>query len=434
MPAPSDPARKAPPEITIETLFGGFGVFACMLIFTGVLKSLPGVANAPIDITPVLLGINLLHLAFALASRCFALPATVPVLFLLHATFATLAIISAATSPGRDIFPDKLRDVVLVAPVMMAIGVAVAADPRAFRRFLLAAKVIGPAMGGFIAAAFALGLVNVVVQFGGRGNLQTQRVQYQLANLLIALAACAYSIDALRTRGLRRLASAGMTALMAFAALIPGGRSGFIGLCLTVVVTPCLYLWHRGRRGLALALAATLAVLVGLGIGLLLASAQFSSGLRTVERFTQGTGGGDGGGRLALWQAAFALVGGNSWMGVGFGGYTPAAGWGVTREYYPHNLFIESLVELGLPGFSLFLAIWLTAGLGWLLARRHLGNDKAGAEQWAATAGFGLIMLIYISVSTDLGNPLMWFALGLVAGCGGASSSRWAPPPALARA
>ena len=423
MPTATDRLEPAPHLVTLETLFGGFGVFACMLIFTGVLKSLPGVATAPIDITPVLLGLTLLHLAFALASHRIALPPTVPLLFLLQATFAVLAIISAGVSPGRDIVQDKLRDMVLVAPVMMAIGAAVSADATAFRRFLLTAKVLGPAMGGFIAAAFALGLVNVIVQFGGRGNVQTQRVQYQLANLLIALAASAYAIASMRTRGPTRLFNAGMTALLAFAALIPGGRSGFIGLCLTVVVTPCLYLWHRGRRRLALGLAAGLAGLLALGIAALFASAQFTSGLRTVERLTQGDS--DGGGRMTLWQAAFALVDGNGFWGVGFGGYTPAAGWGVTREYYPHNLFIEAMAELGLPGFLLFVAIWATAGFGWLRASLRLGTDAKGAEQWAATAGFGLIMLIYISVSTDLGNPLMWFALGVLAGCGGASSSRW---------
>lgn len=430
MPAAPDRSDRAAPLVTLETLFGGFGALACLLIFVGVLKSLPGVASAPIDITPVLLGLTLLHLAFALVSRRIVLAPALPVLFLLHACFALLAITSAGTSPGREIVPDKLRDVVLVAPVMMAIGAAVAADATAFRRFLLAAKLLGPAMGGFIAAAFTLGLVNVIVQFGGRGSVQTQRVQYQLANLLIALAASAYAIAVLRTRGPARLGNAAMTGLLAFAALIPGGRSGFIGLCLTVVVTPCLYLWHRGRRRLALALAVGLTAALALGVATLFASTQFASGLRTVERLTQGDG--EGGGRMALWQAAFRLVGGNGFWGVGFGGYTPAAGWGVTREYYPHNLFIESMVELGLPGLLLFSGIWLTAWGGWLRAAARLATDAKGAEQWAATAGFGLIMLIYVSVSTDLGNPLMWFALGLLAGCGGASWSRWqpaSPPP-----
>jgi O-antigen ligase len=426
MATPGTRAGAASGQVTLETLFAGFGVFACLLIFTGVLKSLPGVATAPIDITPLLLGIVLLHLAFALASRRYILPPSVPALFALHAALAGLAILSAGTSAGRDIFHDKLRDVVLVAPVMMAIGVAVAADHRTFRRFLLAAKVLGPAMGAFIALAFALGLVNVVVQFGGRGSVQTQRVQYQLANLAIALAASGFAIAVMRTRGLPRLFNLGMTALLAFAALIPGGRSGFIGLCLTVVATPCLYLWQRGRRALAVGLALGLAAGLTMGITLLFASTQLATGLRTVERFTQGAGG-DGGGRIALWQAAFALIGGNGFLGVGFGGYSSAAGWGVTREYYPHNLFIEAMVELGVPGFLLFLGIWMAAGLGWLSAGRRLARDEEGAEQWAATAGFGLIMLIYISVSTDLGNPLMWFALGLLAGCGGASVSRWQP-------
>lgn len=415
--------RLPNPRITADTFFGGFGVFACMLIFTGVLKSLPGVAALPVDITPLLLGLCLLHLAWALVSRHLVLPAAVPALFGLQAGFAVLAIATSGLGQGREIVPDKLRDVVLVAPVMMALGVAVATDRQAFRRFLLAAKVLGPLMGGFIAFAFAFGLVNVVVQFGGRGSVATQRVQYQLANLLIALAASAYSVAALNSRGTWRLFNLGMTALLAFAALIPGGRSGFIGLCLAVVLAPFLALLHAGRLRAAILLAAFMGVGVVLGVAALFASAEFTTGLRTVERFTQG-GIGESSARLPLWRAAFDLIEGNGFFGLGFGAYTPSAGWGVNRDLFPHNLFIEAMVELGLPGLVLFLAILATAGLGWLS-----GRHAVDAEQWAASAAFGLIILILISVSTDLGNPLMWFCLGLLAGCGGASLPRWPPPP-----
>jgi O-antigen ligase len=411
------------PRPTLEHLFAGFGAIACLLIFTGVLKSLPGVATLPVDITPVLLGLALLHLAFALVARRHHLPAAVPAIFALHAGLALVAIVSAGTSQGRFIVPDKLRDVVLVAPIMLAIGVAVAADARAFRAFLGTAKLLGPLMGGFIAGAFALGLVDVVVQFGGRGSVATQRVQYQLANLLIALAASGYAIAAARTRGPWRLMNLAMVGLLAFAALIPGGRSGFIGLGIAAVTGPCVFLWHQGRRRAAATLALALAGAGTLAIAILFASAELASGLRTVERFTQG-GIGESSARLPLWRAAFRLIEDNGFWGLGFGAYTPSAGWGVNRDLFPHNLFIEAMVELGLPGLLLFIGIWAAAGLGWLAAR-----PRAEGEQWAASACFGLIILILISVSTDLGNPLMWFCLGLLAGCGGASSSRWAVPP-----
>jgi O-antigen ligase len=408
--------------ITLETLFAGFGPLACLMIFVGVLKSLPGVAAAPINITPVLLGLLVLHLAFALVARRLVLPPAAPALFLLHAALSLLAIFGSAGSQGREIFPDKLRDLVLVAPFLMAVGVAVAADKVAYRRFLLTAKLLGPAIGIFIAAAFALGLVNVVVQFGGRGSVATQRVQYQLANLLIALAASAYAAAAMRTAGVTRAWNLGMTLLLAFAALIPGGRSGFIGLCLGVIAAPFLVLWHRGARRQALWLATFLVAALALAAAFLFASRELSAGLRTVERFTQG-GIGESSARLPLWRAAFDLIGANDFWGVGLGGYTVSAGWGVNRDLYPHNLFIEAAVELGLPGLLLFLGIWITAILGWLS-----GMARSTGEQWATTLSFGLIILILISVSTDLGNPLMWFCLGLLAGTGGASSWRWPAP------
>jgi O-antigen ligase len=406
-------------RLTTDSLFAGFGAFALLLLFVGVLKSFPLVRNAPVDITPLLFAIVALHLAWALVSRAYVFPTAVPALFALHALFALLCVISAGSSPGREIIDAKLRDVVLVAPAMMAIGVAVAADRTAFRRFVLAAQVLAPIVGGLIAAAFALGLVNVVVQFGGRGNLQTARVQYQLANLLIALAASAYAVAALRTQGWRRWAATAITLVLAFAALIPGGRSGFIGLCLAVVTGPFLVLWHEGRRRAAALLAGAMLAGSLLIVTVLFAQSQLATGLRTLERFTQG-GIGESSARLPLWRAAFDLIGGNGFFGVGFGGYTPSAGWGVNRDLFPHNLFIEALVELGPLGLLLFVAIVLCAVLGWAFAMR-----RAPAPQWAVSACFGVIMLVLISVSTDLGNPLLWFALGLLAGTGAEAVPRW---------
>jgi O-antigen ligase len=420
MPATTEAfSRAASARITADTLFAGFGAFALLLLFVGVLKSFPLLRNSPIDITPVLFGLVALHLAWALVSRRYTLPVAVPLLFTLHAVFALYCVVSAGVSQGREIIDSKLRDVVLVAPAMLLIGAAVAADRNAFRRFALASKVLAPVVGGLIAAAFAFGLVNVIVQFGGRGNLQTARVQYQLANLLLALGASAYAMAAVQARGWRQLATMGTVLVLAYAALIPGGRSGLIGLCAAVVAGPCLLLWHQARRRAAFLLAGGMALGV-LALALLLfAQSQLASGLRTVERFTQG-GIGESSARLPLWRAAFALIEGNGFFGLGFGGYTPAAGWGVNRDLFPHNLFIEALVELGPPGLLLFVAILLTAAFGWARAMR-----TAPGPQWATSACLGLIMLVLISVSTDLGNPLLWFTLGLLGATGAESSPRW---------
>jgi O-antigen ligase len=92
----------------------------------------------------------------------------------------------------------------------------------------------------------------------------------------------------------------------------------------------------------------------------------------------------------------------------------------VNRDLFPHNLFIEALVELGPPGLLLFVAILLTAAFGWARAMR-----TAPGPQWATSACLGLIMLVLISVSTDLGNPLLWFTLGLLGAIGAESSPRW---------
>jgi O-antigen ligase len=80
---------------------------------------------------------------------------------------------------------------------------------------------------------------------------------------------------------------------------------------------------------------------------------------------------------------------------------------------YPHNHALEALAEGGLPG----LALWLAAFGGGAAAAVALG---ARAPGWRAAriAALVLPMALTVMVSTDLGNRMAWFALGLALGLG----------------
>ncbi|MDW8399801.1 MAG: hypothetical protein RMK90_14685 [Acetobacteraceae bacterium] len=94
--------------------------------------------------------------------------------------------------------------------------------------------------------------------------------------------------------------------------------------------------------------------------------------------------------------------------GLGTGGFTVAAGFGERRGLYPHNHALEALAEGGLPG----LLLWLLAfGGGALLLLRRL--SRLGGARAAALVALTLPMGVSVLVSTDLGNRMAWFALGL---------------------
>ena len=62
--------------------------------------------------------------------------------------------------------------------------------------------------------------------------------------------------------------------------------------------------------------------------------------------------------RLKIWAFGWELVKEVPWKGVGFGGFKEAGGQEYGRFDYPHNLFLEIWLELGLLGL-LILFVWI---------------------------------------------------------------------------
>jgi O-antigen ligase len=244
------------------------------------------------------------------------------------------------------------------------------------------------------------------VQLGGDPRPGVVRVQYQLVGLLLASASALAAVSALEARGAWRLSWLGLAAVLAAAALLPGGRAGLIGLGAGLLAAPAAWLWAAGRRGAALGLGlAGGAGLVG-AVALLLADPALAEGFRTLERLLNN--GLDASARPALWAAALALAGEAMPWGLGTGGFTVAAGFGEWRGLYPHNHAIEALAEGGLPGLSLWL---LAFGGGAVVLAGHLSRLPPGRA--ARLVALTLPMAVAALVSTDLGNRMVWFALGL---------------------
>ncbi|MFT8247261.1 O-antigen ligase family protein, partial [Roseomonas sp. BN140053] len=185
-----------------------------------------------------------------------------------------------------------------------------------------------------------------------------------------------------------------------------GGRAALLSAGAAVALAPAARFWAAGRRGAALGWAGAAALGGAAALAVLLAAPGGASALRTLERFT-----GEGlaaSARPVLWAAALDWAGEAAPLGLGTGGFTLAAGLGERRGLYPHNHALEALAEGGLPG----LALWLGAfGGGALLL---LGQLRAvGPERAGRLVALVLPVSIGAMVSTDLGNRMVWFALGL---------------------
>jgi O-antigen ligase len=396
------------------------GIFAAILHFAGALKSTPLLAALPVDLTTVAALGLLAALALLAAGSHWRVD---PLLGLPLAACGALwlwLVLAGAWSPSRGILAAKLPDVVLLGPAMLLAGMAVAAQARALARCADATLVIG----AIVAVAITWGLATDSIILGGLPGASPDqfRVQYQIAGLTIASAAAMAAIRAAEAARLpARLGWLGITGILSAAALMPGGRAALAALALAVSVAPAISLWRAGRPGIALLWPAAVLLGVAAVLSAVLSDPPLAAGLRTLERLSEGEVV-QSSGRLPLWRAAAEQGGAALPWGLGTGGFTIAAGHGERRGLYPHNHLLEALAEGGIPG----LALWLVAFGGGAVAALVLGR-RAAAGRAARVAALVLPLALSVMVSTDLGNRMAWFALGLALGLGVTATPRHVP-------
>jgi O-antigen ligase len=378
------------------------GTAAAVLQLAGALKTAPPLAGLPFDLTLLSFALLLPLLGLLAATRrweiapAVALPLSAAMLLILW------LVIAGAWTGSRLVAGDKLSDIVLAAPIMLAAGMLVGAEPRARRALAATTLLIGVAVAAIVGWGMAFG-------WPPRDALDPQalKLQYQLAGLAMAMAAGLAAMRAVAARGLARLLWLLLVGLLAAAALIPGGRTALLALGLGVALAPAL----RLRGTAALAWLAGVALLGAAGALLLLLRPEEAEGLRTLERLTEEAGGLDT--RLGLWSAALDWAGRAGPLGLGTGGFSIAAGHGERRGLYPHNHALEALAEAGLPG----LLLWLGAFGGAVVVALRLRPALAPGRV-AAIAAMVAPVALSVLVSTDLGNRMAWFALGLLLSLG----------------
>ncbi len=379
------------------------GMAAAILQMAGALKTAPPLAGLPVDLTLASLALLLPALALLAVSRRWRVDRAIALPLAAAGLFWAWLVVAGAWSPSAAVLSAKLPEATLAGPLMLAAGMLVGAESSA-RRALAATTI---AIGALLAAIVAWGVL------GGWGlaallDPEAQRLQYQLAGLAMATAAALAAVKLVEaTSWPGRAAWAVLILALAAAALLPGGRTALVALLLGVALAPALRLPRARALGWAAAVAAA-----GLaGLAWLLLHPDQAEGLRTLERLTGDAAGLDA--RRGLWSAALDWGGLAAPLGLGTGGFTIAAGHGERRGLYPHNHALEALAEGGLPG----LVLWIGTFGGAAFAMLRLAPAVPPARL-ARMAAMVLPVAMTIMVSTDLGNRMAWFALGLALSLG----------------
>jgi O-antigen ligase len=194
--------------------------------------------------------------------------------------------------------------------------------------------------------------------------------------------------------------SAAVAALLFASAYATLNRTVWLGFAVQFTLLGSLLLLRGpplGKRARLTAVAIGIALIAGAaGMMLSVQEERETIGARTIQADT----------RLALWPHIVAHIAERPWTGYGFGRGLLRESLGKklgaldTHLWHAHNLFLEALVQTGLPGLILLLwVLGVTLRLGWRLAR----EPDAGA----AACGMALIAVVAGMVARNMTDSLL---------------------------
>ncbi len=420
-PAPASTASWPSPWAWVLRAAGLVFSFECallLMLFAGIYKADPRFAWLPVDPTALFFGLSVIagiHVALrrGLRARQAALA-----LVWLAAAFAGWALLSLLWTPGHIYAYSKaLYTATLLLWPLAGCALIIAPEPARYRRFFLLLLLLSVWVAAETAVAFAAN--------AAAGHL-TFFVNALSGTYLSLGRAIGPGLIVLLTFGLYierrlwlRLPLLGLAALFLLLLLSIGGRGPFIAALLAALAVIMLGLRFSLGHSAPRLLVQYLLVLLVAGVLLAAAARAPQLGISEMPATLR---------RLALLSEMGLTRNSriehfrNTWNGLDAG--TPAGygvgSWPVVLGYgdfrgYPHNIFLEILFELGLPGLLLFVAML------WVALRGSFPLSLLRGRPYALLAlGLFLGAFLNAQVSGDLNDNRWLFAcLGLLMLTGG---------------
>jgi O-antigen ligase len=125
--------------------------------------------------------------------------------------------------------------------------------------------------------------------------------------------------------------------------------------------------------------------------------------------------------RLPVWQSALEMIADHPWLGVGLDGfrfvyprYMHVVAWTEPLLYHPHNMWLDAIVRLGVPGLLVFGSLVV-------LTLREIGQSGKCAAAQCRAVGAGCLAGVWAGLAHGMVDSgyfvidLAW-SLALVAG------------------
>lgn len=391
--------------MTSTSLSAILGTSSAILHFSGAVKGLPLPSFLRFNFTPPLLVFVFVLSSLRLFRGDLRMSGAASFYLTVLLLLATWLIIAAAWTAAGEPVHQKLLEITLISPLTCIIGYTIGADHLCFRKFSATVIVIGT----LVAIWIPLGTSLKWAVLGGPITLDDIRIQYQISGLAIAAATLFTLINASFLKHKFSFFSFFLLLLLVQGLFLSGAKAAMLAFILsTVVITTIICIVTQTFRSivwicLLLSLSAS-----GQTIWHFLEPSSFSGLARfypfifdfnNIESFHI---------RAILWRIAISKA---SFFGLGPSGFSLAAGLGELRRWHPHNLLFESLIEGGVFGFLLFLLLIIFPFISLLYNRLRLS-----AAEFLSLLGLGVIGIIQLSTSTDLGNRMVWMWLSLLVG------------------
>ncbi len=388
------------------SLVFSFEFILVLFLFAGRLKANPRLAWVPIDMTAALLVASVLIAGYILYRTSFAFPRRGLALILAAVVFVSWVVVSLGWTPGVAYARDKsLSLIVLALWPLVACALIVAPEPARVKKFIIATLVLGVLMSvDLVVLALRVGPGRVMIEVGS---------EYLGVGRVVGLAApVALLLASIERKFVMKWFLLGCFSATLAAVVLLGGRGPAVAM-LAALLVPILaaglnriHLNSLRRYVMifvAMSVVGTASVVLMVGVGLKPATIQ-----RAEQSLTEDSGGNSAAERLRYYSDALDAWQEDPVIGRGVGSF-PVLFERADEAFYPHNIFLEVLIENGIIGVVLLLILIVAA----VRSIRYTRNEF----DWVRLVLIMMFVNAFVNaqVTADLpDNRLLFAVMGLM--------------------
>lgn len=386
-----------------------FELLFVLFLFAGLYKGDPRLEWVPVDLTALFLGLSVISGLVIVIKRGMVFNRKAVILCMLYIAFAGWALSTYLWTPGRIYSTQKVLYIwTLVLWALAAPALIISADLRRIKRF------------GIIVILFSIIVsfeaISQYIQAGQPGFVRVFGSNYlglgRIAGLALIIS-YAYFLFWARS-SFAKLIAVALAGLFLWVLLVGGARGPFIAAIFSASI-PIFFAMHISlkRRVIKIERFAGLITIIIIA-AIVLFAFFYQTGQMTQTMYRLQVLASDGMGdsveaRIQHYAHAMEVWGQAPLTGNGIGAW-PILNDGVDSRGYPHNVFLEVLVELGLVGLILFSMLIV-------YALTFLKPLKAAGAQPLKILLLMLIMYTFLNsmVSGDIpDNRLLFACIGLM--------------------